>query len=283
MKIFHDTKLFQKYCQGLKKRGTIGFVPTMGCLHEGHLSLIQTSTKSCDFTVVSIFVNPLQFGVNEDFSAYPRPWKEDLRLCRESGVEALLLPDEKTFYEADFSVKIEESTVSKDFCGKMRPGHFSGVMTVVAKLLHASLPDLLFLGQKDYQQCLVLKRLIRDLDFPVKVRICPTLREKSGLAMSSINKYLSPAEKENAAGIYKSLLKAKEKSLSLNHLYTKKNLTQIKNELEKGLKQIPGFTVQYADIVSAENLSPVNEKTKKAVALIAGFLGKTRLIDNILL
>jgi pantoate--beta-alanine ligase len=281
MKIFDHSVSFQNYCRKLKNRGRIGFVPTMGCLHEGHLSLINSSVKTCDFTVVSIFVNPLQFGKNEDFSIYPRPLKNDLFLCRKAGADAVFLPDVKKFYKHDFSIKVEENKLSKNFCGALRPGHFSGVVTVVAKLLNCALPDVLFLGQKDYQQCLVLKRLVRDLNFPVAVKICPTKREKSGLALSSRNKYLTSDQKVTAAEIYKSLFNTKKFFQSLKNQGTNDCINKTKLFLKSSLKKIHDFSVQYADLASADTLDPVTPKTIRIIALVAGYLGNTRLIDNL--
>ncbi|EKD27511.1 MAG: pantoate-beta-alanine ligase, partial [uncultured bacterium] len=213
MQIISDTNKMAACIKKMKNKGSIGFVPTMGCLHEGHVSLIRKSRQKCDKIIVSIFVNPLQFGPKEDYSKYPRPKNEDILICKENGVDILFLPDEKNFYSKDFSTRIDENKVSKNFCGSFRPSHFSGVLTVVANLLNIVLPDYLFLGQKDYQQCLVIKRMIRDLNFQVKVIICPTVREKSGLAMSSRNKYLSARDKERASLIYKSLVNTKRRIL----------------------------------------------------------------------
>ena len=283
MKIFKKALPFQEYCLNLKKKGTIGFVPTMGCLHEGHLSLIKQSSQKCNFTVVSIFVNPLQFGPKEDFSKYPRPRKQDLDLCRQEKVEAVFLPDENTFYSEDFSLLIEETMLSTTHCGALRPGHFSGVVTVVSKLLNLSLPDYLFMGQKDYQQCLVIKRLLRDLNFPVKLIICPTLREKDGLAKSSRNIYLSADERKRACGIYKTLFLIRSKYKAAAKTFTLQDWKKLNRILIEELKKIPDFTLQYADLVDGETLKGISPHSKKIIALVAGILGKTRLIDNLLI
>ena len=283
MKIFTKSKPFQEYCLKLKKKGTIGFVPTMGCLHEGHLSLIDQSSQKCRFSIVSIFVNPLQFGPKEDFSRYPRPRKQDLALCRQKKVEAVFMPDEHTFYPEDFSLLIEETMLSTTHCGALRPGHFTGVVTVVSKLLNLTLPDYLFMGQKDYQQCLVIKRLLRDMDFPVKLIICPTLRDKDGLAKSSRNSYLSAEERKNACRIFKALSLIRSKYKISSKSFSPGDWKKLNQILIKELKTIPDFTIQYADLVDGENLKPVTDRSKKIIALVAGILGKTRLIDNLLI
>lgn len=283
MKIFKKPLPFQEYCLHLKKKGTIGFVPTMGCLHEGHVSLIKQSSKKCNYTIVSIFVNPLQFGPKEDFSRYPRPRKLDLDLCRKEKVEAVFLPDEKTFYPEDFSLLIEETMLSTTHCGALRPGHFSGVVTVVSKLLNLSLPDFIFMGQKDYQQCLVIKRLLRDLNFPVKIIICPTLRENDGLAKSSRNIYLSEDERKKACGIYKALSLILKKYKTSSKKFTPADWKKLNSILTGELEKIPDFKIQYADLVDGESLKDISLHSKKIIALVAGMLGKTRLIDNLLI
>ena len=283
MKIFKKTSQFQQFCINLKKKGTIGFVPTMGCLHEGHLSLIRQSSKKCDFTVVSIFVNPLQFGPKEDFSKYPRPRKIDLALCLKEKVDAVFLPDEKNFYPDDFSLLIEETSISTTHCGALRPGHFSGVVTVVSKLLNLALPDCLFMGQKDYQQCLVIKRILRDMNFPVKLFICPTLREKDGLAKSSRNTYLSEEERKNAPAIYEALSFIRSEYKTSCKKNTPGVWKKLNTLLVEKLKKIPGFSIQYADLVDGDSLKEITSESRKVVALVAGLLGKTRLIDNLLI
>jgi pantoate--beta-alanine ligase len=283
MKIFKNPVLFKKYCLSLKKKGPLGFVPTMGCLHEGHLSLIRKARQHCRHTVVSIFVNPLQFGPKEDFHAYPRPLKADLARCRSEKTDAVFIPEPERFYGPDFSIRIDETRISQGCCGAFRPGHFSGVLTVMAKLLNCTQPDFLFMGQKDYQQCLVIKRLITNLNFPVKLIMCPTVREQSGMAMSSRNKYLSPEEKLFAARIYAALKKTRELSGQNKKPHNHREWSALQKWLFDRLRQIESFVPQYAVIGNAQNLELPDEKTKNAVALTAGFFGKTRLIDNILL
>lgn len=286
MKVFNNKNKFQLFCQSLQKKGSVGFVPTMGCLHEGHLSLIKNSLKTCKYTVVSIFVNPLQFGKNEDLNKYPHPLENDLKLCHELRCTAVFIPDNAHFYSPDFSIKIEETSLSKVFCGQFRPGHFSGVITVVTKLLNCTNPDILFLGQKDYQQCLIIKRLIHNLDFNVKVKICKTSREKSGLALSSRNQYLSTQDKSNASLIYQAMktvaLQYKQKKPAKKEAITNQNINLFNKKLNKHLNNIKEFKLQYADIVCADSLGKLQPSSKKAVILVAGFFKKTRLIDNLI-
>jgi len=277
MKVFNNKHKFQQFCQLLKEEGSIGFVPTMGCLHEGHLSLIKSSLKICKYTIISIFVNPLQFGKNEDLNKYPKPLEKDLKLCRQLKCDAVFLPDNDHFYESDFSIQILETDLSKKFCGKFRLGHFSGVVTVVTKLLNCTTPNILFLGQKDYQQCLIIKRLIKNLNFNIKVKICKTTREKSGLALSSRNQYLSQEDKKTASQIYKSMKQIIKKTTE-----NKRNITLLKRKLYKLLNNIQGFKIQYADIVCADCLNTIHPSSKKAIILVAGFFKKTRLIDNLI-
>jgi len=274
MKKISNPKWYQAQCLKLKKRGTLGFVPTMGCLHLGHLTLIRESVKHCDFTAVSIFVNPLQFGPKEDFTCYPRPLKDDLLLCKQAGVDLVFLPTPEEFYGSNFSIIMDETQVSQGYCGKSRPHHFAGVLTVMAKLLNGTQPDFLWMGQKDFQQCRVIQRLIENLNFPVVFKMCETVREKDGLAMSSRNRYLSPEERKTAPLIYAALK-------STQALYRKeKNLEKLSRHLHMCLNSIPGFKIDYAKLVDRDTLQ--EGKTKNLVILVAGFFGKTRLIDNLL-
>jgi len=197
MKIIHTPEEMQQAAQALRREGkTIGFVPTMGFLHEGHLSLMRIAREAADVVVSSIFVNPTQFGPNEDLDAYPRDFERDEKLCREAGVDLLFYPSSENMHLAGHSVWVNEESLTGVLCGAARPGHFRGVCTVVAKLLNMVLPDLMVLGEKDAQQLRVLHRMVRDLNFPVEIVSGPIVREADGLAMSSRNKYLSPAVAE---------------------------------------------------------------------------------------
>jgi len=196
--------------QARRKNKTIGFVPTMGSLHEGHISLIKASLKETGFTIVSIFVNPLQFSPNEDFKKYPRRLRHDKKLLIKAGINLLFYPSVDTIYSPNHSVYVEETSLTKFLCGKSRPGHFRGVATVVSKLFNVVQPDIAYFGQKDYQQTQVIKRVVEGLNFPVKIKIMPIVREKNGIAMSSRNEYLTFRERKDALVLYQSLKLAEE-------------------------------------------------------------------------
>jgi pantoate--beta-alanine ligase len=273
MKKISSPKLYQTQCLKLKKRGTLGFVPTMGCLHLGHRTLIRASVKHCDFTAVSIFVNPLQFGPKEDLLRYPHPLQEDLLLCEEAGVDLVFLPTVQEFYGPHFSITMDETQMSRNYCGESRPGHFAGVLTVMAKLLNCTQADFLWMGKKDFQQCSVVKRLIENLNFPIVFKPCETVREKDGLAMSSRNRNLSPEERKMAPLIYEAL-----KSTRTLHR-KRKPLETLSQHLHERLSAIPGFKIDYAKLAHQDTLQEAN--AKNLIALVAGFFGKTRLIDNL--
>ncbi|MFA6569060.1 MAG: pantoate--beta-alanine ligase [Victivallales bacterium] len=276
MKILGKIKKMQAYSASLRKKGlSIAVVPTMGCLHEGHLKLIDTAKRHADAVIVTVFVNPAQFGPKEDFSRYPRPFRNDLILCKKHGADAIFAPSPDEMYSADFSTWIEELTLSKGLCGKSRPGHFKGVTTVVAKLFNATLPDFAVFGRKDFQQAKIIRRMVRDLNFPVKIVLEDIVREKDGLAKSSRNTYLSREERRCALSISRSLKSAKlaiangEKRIGS----VRKNII---SEIEAG-----GGRIDYVEIVDPENLEPVKILSGKILIAVASFFGKTRLIDNI--
>jgi pantoate--beta-alanine ligase len=256
----------------------IGFVPTMGALHKGHISLIEAAKKKCDFVVVSIFVNPTQFGPGEDFAKYPRPIEADLKMCRKAGVDVVFAPTPREMYSDEILSSVIVEKLSKLLCGKFRPGHFRGVATVCAKLFNIVLPDVAYFGRKDAQQAIVIKRMVADLNMPLKIVVCPTVREKNGLAMSSRNQYLTPQQKKDAAYIYKSLQKCRQ-MIKQGVRDTKK----ITAEMRKVLKQIPSAEIQYISIVDAETLRNIDRVTGKVLAAVAVKVGSTRLIDNIFL
>ena len=255
----------------------IGFVPTMGALHIGHVSLIEAARKKCDFVVVSIFVNPMQFGPKEDFKKYPRPIKADLNICRKAGVNLVFVPTPKAMYPAENLTWVNVEKLSEPLCGKFRPGHFRGVATVCAKLFNIVAPDFAFFGQKDAQQAIIIKRMVADLNMPLKIVVCPTVREENGLAMSSRNQYLTAQQKKDAAYIYKSLQKCRQ-MIKQGVRDTKK----ITAEIRKILKQIPSVEIQYISIVNAETLRNIDRVTGRVLAAVAVKVGSTRLIDNIL-
>jgi len=262
------------------KKKIVGFVPTMGALHLGHLSLIREAKKECDFVVVSIFVNPIQFGPHEDYRRYPRNFKEDKKILEEEKVDLLFLPSVKAMYPENFSTYVEEVSLSKYLCGRFRPGHFRGVTTVVAKLFNIVSPDISYFGQKDFQQAQIIKRMVRDLNFSIKIKVLPIIREEDGLAMSSRNSYLTYSEREKAKFLYRSLKKA-EKMIKKGE----KDAGKIKRRMIEFIKEkIPESKIDYVEIVSPFALENLNtlKKNQKVLIALAVHLGGARLIDNIL-
>lgn len=273
----------QKILRKARRRGlSVGFVPTMGALHEGHLSLVRVSKRENDLTLVSIFVNPTQFGPKEDFKKYPRVFSRDKQILAKCGTDLLFYPSVRSIYPGGFSksVKIKNAkwpAFAKGLCGKFRPGHFQGVVTVVTKLLDIVRPHRLYLGAKDYQQAVVLSQLVRDLGVTTKVRVMPTVREKDGLAMSSRNRYLSPGDRVRARMISKVLFDLRAglrgHRTSVTSLRTKA-LRELKRYVDK---------VQYLEVVDAGTLEPLKKYRKRMAAVTACFVGKTRLIDNVII
>ncbi len=253
----------------------IGCVPTMGALHDGHLSLVEAARRETDFVVVTIFVNPTQFGPTEDLDKYPRPLEADLAKCREAGVNLVFHPDVSTVYPAEDASFVEVPVISKTLEGAHRPGHFRGVSTIVLKLFNMVMPDVAFFGQKDYQQQLLIRHMVDDLNVPVEVRTCPTVREPDGLAMSSRNAYLSEDERQTALALSQAL-KIAEQSL----LTDGKSAAQARQRMIEHLTSTPGLELDYATIADAHSLRELNEASSEMVALIAARVGATRLIDN---
>lgn len=264
-------------CTGKK----VALVPTMGFLHEGHTSLIQKSKEQNDITVVSIFVNPTQFGVNEDFSKYPRDFKRDYGICEKEGADYIFNPETEEMYN-DPLTKVSVSEITERLEGKFRPGHFTGVATVVLKLINAVKPHNIYLGQKDAQQNAVLKKMVKDLNIAVNIIICETKREENGLAMSSRNSYLTPEQKSEASILYFLLNEGKRLVLENNH----DDVNDIISEIAFTLKQKqPGIELQYYEITDNEKLETISDlKNYKGEILIslAAKAGNTRLIDNII-
>ena len=256
---------------------TIGFVPTMGFLHEGHLSLVRRARRETDVVIASLFVNPLQFGPSEDYAAYPRDERRDRRLLREAGVDAVFEPAPDEVYDADFSTYVEVIGLDARLCGPRRPGHFRGVTTVVTKLLHAAEPDRLYLGQKDYQQAAILRRMVRDLGFAVRVVVCPTVREPDGLAMSSRNIYLSDAERAWAPRLH-AALRETAGEIERGEIRTREDA---ESRLAWRLDEGPG-DLEYAEVLSADSLAPISPLRGELVLALAYRLGRARLIDNTL-
>jgi pantoate--beta-alanine ligase len=270
-----DLRALLRPLKGEGKR--IGFVPTMGFLHEGHGALIRQSAARCDATVVSIFVNPTQFGPSEDLANYPRDLERDQNLCLESEATVLFLPEIAEIYPTGFQTHVEPGRLADPLCGRFRPGHFRGVTTVVAKLFNMVQPDLAFFGQKDFQQTVVIRRMARDLNLPVDVVVVPTIREADGLALSSRNTYLDEDARRRALRLSQGLLTAKAAFDE-----GERNAGKI---LEIARGAMAGVdSIQYLELVDTQNLEPIQGQVDRASALcVAGYVGSTRLIDNVLL
>jgi pantoate--beta-alanine ligase len=254
---------------------TIGLVPTMGALHDGHLSLVQRSVNTCDYTVVTIFVNPTQFGPNEDFARYPRTLESDLTLLARHRADLVFTPGTKTIYPAGCTTTVEPPAVAQPLEGQCRPGHFRGVATVVLKLFHLVGADVAFFGQKDFQQARVIEQMVRDLHVPVSIHVCPIVREPDGLAMSSRNRYLSAEQRKQSLSLYRALKRAVDLA-SRGERQAQVVRDQMLAELTGG-----GVTdVDYATIVDPITLQEVEEVKVESVALVAARVGDTRLIDN---
>lgn len=257
---------------------SIGFVPTMGALHAGHISLIEAAKKKCDYVVVSIFVNPTQFGPKEDFKRYPRPIGEDLRVCRKTGADLVFIPTVKQMYPFENLTWVNVEKIGEPLCGRFRPGHFRGVATVCTKLFNIITPDIAFFGQKDIQQTVIVKRMVSDFNMPLKIAVCPTVRHPDGLALSSRNLYLSAKQRRQAVFVFKSLKKAKEMANS-----GIKDTQTIISQMQKMLKRIPSVKIEYISFVQAETLEEVKIIKGNTIAAVAVKLGRIRLIDNIVL
>ena len=277
LKTFADPQKLQKWCAARRQAGAkIALVPTMGYLHEGHLSLIAAAKrKGADEIVVSVFVNPVQFGPNEDYEKYPRDEKADLAKCRAAGATAVFFPTPTNMYLDGHSTFITEETLAAGLCGARRPGHFRGVCTVVAKLFNIVHPHLAVFGQKDFQQAAVIRRMVRDLNFDVKIAVAPIVREPSGLARSSRNTYLSDDERARAVALSQSLARAKADVAAKGTMPWRAYRARIVKALEKA-----GLVVDYVEAVDAETLVPAKSLSKGVAVLLAVWCGKTRLIDN---
>jgi len=255
---------------------TIGFVPTMGCLHEGHRSLIRRAKEEADFVVVSIFVNPTQFGPNEDFSKYPRTFEDDRRGCEAAGASLIFAPTAADFYPAGASTWVDVEGVSAKLCGEFRPGHFRGVATVVAMLFNAAQADVAVFGRKDLQQLAVIRRMVRDLHFPVRILAHETVREPNGVAMSSRNRYLSAEQLGQATAIPAAMAAAK--ALAATGVT---DAARLRDAAQAVLKTQPALKPQYCEVVDLETMAPVGSTAGLRCAIaIACHLGSTRLIDN---
>ncbi|SFR81102.1 pantoate--beta-alanine ligase [Anaeromicropila populeti] len=278
MKIFKEIKKVKDIVRLWRlEDNKIGFVPTMGYLHEGHKSLIERAAAENDKVIVSIYVNPMQFGPKEDLASYPRDLERDAKICEEAGVDVIFHPDNSEMYVPDFCTYVDMSIITEELCGKSRPVHFRGVCTVVAKLFHITSPDRAYFGQKDAQQLAVIRKMVEDLNFDIEVIGCPIVRDQDGLAKSSRNTYLSPEERTSALALNQTLKKARELFWSgINK--TDELIKFMKTELEEDSRR----KVDYVEIVEPRTMQPIGAVTEKNCCIaIAVWVGKTRLIDNI--
>lgn len=276
MVIINNVNDIRKNVKAWRKQGlTVGFVPTMGYLHEGHESLIKKAVEENDRVVVSIFVNPIQFGPKEDLASYPRDLKRDSEICELAGADIIFHPENEEMYHEDFSTFVDMDGLTKELCGKSRPTHFRGVCTVVSKLFNIVTPDKAYFGEKDAQQLAVIKRMVRDLNIDVEVIGCPIVREEDGLAKSSRNTYLSDEERKAATILNKSLIKAKE-LISKGERRSSVVIDSIKETLDSE----PMARIDYVQVVDSLSVESVAIIERSVLVAIAVFIGKTRLIDN---
>ncbi|MBN1255709.1 MAG: pantoate--beta-alanine ligase [Deltaproteobacteria bacterium] len=279
MEIIATAKEMQRRSEQLRLEGKkIAFVPTMGYLHKGHLTLMHEGKKRGDVLIVSIFVNPTQFGPGEDYERYPRDMKRDLALLKGVGVDICFTPPSQDMYPDGFQTCVEVEQVTKNLCGTSRPGHFRGVTTVVAKLFNIVKPHLAIFGEKDYQQLIAIKQMARDLNMDIEVIGIPTIRESDGLAMSSRNTYLTAKERKEALSLYRSLLKGKELFLQ-----GQRSAAKILTEITGIIKEQKSATIDYVKICDVHTLEDIEEIKGEAIIALAVKIGKTRLLDNIIL
>lgn len=276
MKIIKTISEVKKERRNLK--GTVGLFPTLGYLHEGHLSLVRQSVQENNFTISSIFVNPTQFGPSEDFDSYPRDYDRDLAMLEEEGVEFVFMPSTLEMYPEGYDTWVDIEKITSKLEGSSRPTHFRGVTTVVAKLFNILEPTRAYFGQKDAQQLAVIKKMVKDLDMNLDVIACPTIREPDGLAMSSRNSYLKPDERKAATVLYQSLKLAEK-------LYAEgeRDATKIRRDMTALIQQQPAANIDYVSIADNETLDEVDEITRPALVSLAVKIGKPRLIDNLVL
>ena len=274
MKVFDTPEEMRAWSMERIREGkTIGFAPTMGALHAGHESLMRRSAEENDVSVLSVFVNPTQFGPNEDFDKYPRTFEADCTLAKKTGQQAVYAPHARVMYPEGYATYVDVERLTAGLCGASRPGHFRGVTTVVAKLLNAVLPTRLYLGQKDAQQAAVLRRMARDLDFGVEVVVCPTVREADGLAMSSRNRYLGTEEREQALGIQRGLRKAEG--------LLRGGEQEVKVLREAVISELGSLKIDYVEVTDADDIAPLERARGRVLIAVAAWSGTTRLIDNV--
>ena len=279
MKIVSSVEEVRNQVKEWRKQGlTVGLVPTMGYLHEGHQSLIKASVEDNDRTVVSVFVNPIQFGPNEDLATYPRDLDRDSKLCEETGADLIFHPEKENMYDDDFCTYIDMDSVTKNLCGKTRPTHFRGVCTVVGKLFNIVAPDRAYFGQKDAQQLAVIRRMVRDLNFDLEIVGCPIIREDDGLAKSSRNTYLSEEERKAALVLSRSLKEGKALIES-----GEKDAKKVVDSIRKVIETEPLAKIDYVEAVDFDTIEPIETINNNTLVAIAVYIGKTRLIDNIII
>ncbi|MFC1703599.1 pantoate--beta-alanine ligase [Candidatus Omnitrophota bacterium] len=279
MRTIRDINKMMTVSARLKNQGKrIGFVPTMGCLHDGHLSLMRASRKENDVSIISIFVNPLQFGPQEDYKKYPRNFKRDAQLARSVGVDVLFFPSARQIYSPGHVTSVTVSRLANGMCGASRPEHFQGVATVVAKLFNIVRPDRAYFGQKDAQQTVVIKKMVEDLNIPTKVKTLPIVREQDGLAMSSRNSYLSPKERIDALVLIDSLRLSRRMAID-----GERSSRKIISTIKSLIKTKKTAKLDYVACVDPTSLQPLKRIKAKALIALAVWIGKTRLIDNIII
>jgi pantoate--beta-alanine ligase len=258
--------------------GTLGLVPTLGALHEGHASLFRRARADCDRVAISIFVNPIQFGPGEDYQRYPRTWEDDLALAAREGMDAIFAPTVEQMYPHASQITVEPGKLGERLCGASRPGHFRGVLTVVAKLFHILPADRAYFGQKDAQQLLLIQRMVTELNFPMEIVPCPIVREPDGLALSSRNRYLNPQERIAARVLHRALRSAEALLAS-----GVTDSVRLEDEMLRMIRSAPGAELEYARVVDCETLESPDAIDRRVLALVAVRFGKTRLIDNLLI
>jgi pantoate--beta-alanine ligase len=279
MKIIKSLKEMSDFAKSIREKGkTLGFVPTMGALHKGHLSLIRQAGKENDFVVVSIFVNPTQFAPREDFKKYPRNLTQDTKICGKAGVDIIFFPTNNSMYPKNYKTYVGVDGLSDILCGKFRYGHFKGVTTVVNKLFNIVNPNTAYFGQKDAQQSIIIKRMAKDLNMPVKIKVMPTVREADGLAMSSRNVYLNKDERNDAIVLYQALMTAQR-------IINQKNLdsSSIIQKMRQLINRKKSAKIQYIAIVDPKNLNPIRKIRNKALIALGVWIGNIRLIDNVII
>ncbi len=276
MRIFRQAQELQQFALETRRAGkSIALVPTMGFLHAGHASLIDIARGRADVVIVSIFVNPTQFGPGEDLDKYPRDFEHDRLVCEEHGADVIFAPEPGAMYAPDASTWVEETLLSRPLCGARRPGHFRGVATVVTKLFHLALPDVAVFGRKDAQQLLVIKRMVRDLNFPIEIVAAPLVRGADGLALSSRNRYLSEEEHQRALVLSRSLRAAKPALEEAGISAAPAIIAAIRHEIEAA-----GGRVDYVEALDVDTLAEPTETTREVLLALAAYFGSTRLIDN---